>query len=82
MGQESVQLNKSLLKHLRCQKRETQAYTANAYHVTVRQYQNIEKDGCNTNRVIKSISKHFGISPNELMTSINKDNSLWNITNP
>jgi len=82
MGQESVQLNKSLLRHLRCQKSETQADTANACHVTVRQYQNIEKDGCTTSRVIKSIAKHFGISPNQLITNISKDNSLWYITNP
>jgi transcriptional regulator with XRE-family HTH domain len=81
MAQESSQINKNLLKHLRNQKGETQDETANACFVSPRQYQNIERNGCTTTKVIQSIAKHFGISPKELSTNINEDNSLWYITN-
>lgn len=80
MAQESAKINKNLLKHLRSQKSETQTITANACFISERQYQNIEKDGCTTSRVAMSIAKHFNISPEELMTNISEDNSLWYIT--
>lgn len=82
MAQESTQLNKNLLKHLRSQKGETQTETAVACFVSTRQYQNIEKTGATTSRVIKCIAKHFDISPKKLMTDISEDNSLWYVTNP
>lgn len=82
MSQQSVQLNKNLLKHLRRNKRETQAETAEACQVTVRQYQNIEKYGRSTNEKIQLIAKHFDISPEDLCTNISADNSLWYITTP
>lgn len=82
MSQESAQLNKNLLKHLRRQKGETQAATAEACFIGLRQYQNIEKDGCTTTRVINSLAKHFAIPAKELCTNISHDNSLWYITNP
>ncbi|MDX1539262.1 hypothetical protein [Arsukibacterium sp.] len=82
MPQESAQLNKNLLKHLRRQKCETQAATAEACFIGLRQFQNIEKDGCTTTRVINSLAKHFGIPAKELSTNISQDNSLWYIKNP
>ena len=82
MAQESAQLNKNLLKHLRSQKGETQAKTAEACFVSLRQYQNIEKTGATTSKVIRSIAKHFSISSEKLMTDISEDNSLWYVTNP
>ena len=82
MAQQSVQLNKNLLKHLRRSKRETQAETAEACQVTERHYQNIEKYGRTTTEKIQLIAKHFDISPEELSTNISADNSLWYITNP
>lgn len=82
MAQQSVQLNKNLLKHLRKDKRETQAETAEACQVTERHYQNIERYGRTTTEKIQLIAKHFDISPEELSTNINSDNSLWYITTP
>lgn len=82
MAQKSVQLNKNLLKHLRKNKRETQANTAEACQVTERHYQNIERYGRTTTEKIQLIAKHFDISPEELSTNINSDNSLWYITTP
>jgi len=81
MAQESAQLNKNLLKHLRNQKGETQDDTAEACFVSPRQYQNIEKTGATTSKVIHSIAKHFSISPDKLITNINEDNSFWYVTN-
>lgn len=80
MAQESIKINKNLLKHLRTQKGETQTDTAISCFVSPRQYQNIENVGCTSTKVIKSITKHFGITPEELVTNINEDNSLWYIT--
>jgi hypothetical protein len=82
VAQHSVQINKNLLKHLRSQKGETQSETANACFVGERQYQNIEKFGRTTSKVISSIAQHFMISKEELKNNVKEDNSLWFVTDP
>lgn len=82
MAQESAQLNKNLLKHLRNQKAETQAKTAEEVGLSDRQYQNIEKNGRTTLEKINAIAAHFDISTEKLMTNISEDNSLWYVTTP
>jgi transcriptional regulator with XRE-family HTH domain len=82
MAQESISINKSLLKHLRKQKGEKQEITAILCHIGYRQYQNIEKDGRTTNKVIQSIALHFDTSADELINNKKVDDSLWYVTNP
>lgn len=82
MAQESISINKSLLKHLRKQKGEKQEVTAISCHIGYRQYQNIESSGQTTSKVIQSIAQHFNISAYELINDKKVDDSLWYVTNP
>jgi transcriptional regulator with XRE-family HTH domain len=82
MAQESISINKSLLKHLRKQKGEKQEVTAISCHIGHRQYQNIESYGRTTTKVIQSIAQHFDISTDELINDKKVDDSLWYVTNP
>ena len=82
MAQESIQINKILLKHLRNLAGENQTDTAYACNLSDRQYQNIESKGSTTSITISRIAEHFNITVDELMTNICADNSLWYVTRP
>tara|TARA_R110002167_G_scaffold137654_1_gene324739 strand:+ start:35532 stop:36569 length:1038 start_codon:yes stop_codon:yes gene_type:complete len=82
VAQESIFINKLLLKHLRIRKDKTQADIAEHCDVSHRQYQNIEKNGRTTLRVIQSLAQYLEISIDTLTTNKREDDSYWYVTNP
>jgi transcriptional regulator with XRE-family HTH domain len=82
MAQESISINKKFLKHLRKQKGEKQEATSLSCHIGHRQYQNIEKNGRTTHKVLKSLAEHFGLSCDELINDRKVDDSLWYVASP
>ncbi|MCF4010990.1 helix-turn-helix domain-containing protein [Rheinheimera sp. UJ63] len=79
MAQQSIQLIKSFLKHLRTQQGQTQEAIAEVCEISLRQYQNVEKTGCTTKSVISRLANYFGCSVNELIKNEIQDSSLWYI---